>query len=73
MLTLVAIYTALGILLNAVGIVVGSTEWWCLLALFMANGWNSRAEGYDSALDSCLIVINRLEQRLKDTSNEPNQ
>jgi hypothetical protein len=73
MLTSVAIYTALGILLNAVGIVVGSTEWWCLLALFMANGWNSRAEGYDSALDSCLIVINRLEQRLKDTSNEPNQ
>ena len=73
MLTSVAIYTALGILLNAVGIVAGSTEWWCLLALFMANGWNSRAEGYDSALDSCLIVINRLEQRLKDTSNEPNQ
>ena len=73
MLTLVAIYTALGILLNAVGIVAGSTEWWCLLALFWANGWNSRAEGYDSALDSCLIVINRLEQRLKDTSNEPNQ
>jgi hypothetical protein len=73
MLTSVAIYTALGILLNAVGIVGGSTEWWCLLALFMANGLNSRAEGYDSALDSCLIVINRLEQRLKDTSNEPNQ
>jgi hypothetical protein len=72
MLTSLAIYTALGVLLNAVGIATGTAEWWCLLGLFLANGWNSRLEGYDSALDSCLIVINRLEQRLKDTHNESN-
>jgi len=72
MLTTIAIYTTLGIMLNVVGIAWGSAEWWCLVGLWLANGWNSRAEGYDSALDQCLIVINRLEQRLKDSHNEPN-
>jgi len=72
MLTSIAIYTALGVLLNAVGIATWTTEWWCLLGLFLANGWNQHAEGYDSALDSCLTVINRLERKLKEQRNEPN-
>lgn len=70
MLTSIVIYTALGLLLNAVGIQTWTAEWWCLLGLFIANGWHQHSGGYDQGLDHSLIIINTLERKLKELGNE---
>jgi len=72
MITSIVLFTALGVLLNAVGVATWTAEWWCVLGLFLAQGWHGRAEGYDLGLEHSLTVINRLERKLKEQRNEPN-
>jgi hypothetical protein len=70
MITSIALFTALGWLLTAVGVVVWSAEWWSLLGLFLAQGWHMRAQGYDQGLEDSLTVINRLEDQLKNKDSQ---
>jgi len=73
MITSIALFTVLGVLLNAVGVITWTAEWWCVLGLFLAQGWHMRADGYDQGLDDSLRVINRLEQELTDFKNKDSQ
>jgi len=66
MLTSIVLYTTLGYLLSVLGIEAWSAEWLCFVGLFMAHGWYQHSEGYDLGLDNALVVINRLENKIKE-------
>ena len=70
MLQRIALYATLGLLVDVLGVPTLSTNWWCLLGLVWASEWLGRREGYDQGLDDSLLIINRLEQRLKELHNE---
>ena len=70
MITSIVLFTALGVLLNAVGVITWTAEWWCVLGLFLAQGWHMRAEGYDQGLDDSLTVINQLKQQLNNKDGQ---
>jgi len=66
MITRIALYWALGLLLNAQGIEAWSATWWSFLGVILASDCLGRADGYDRGLDDSLIIINRLQRQLKD-------
>ena len=50
MLQRIALYTVLGLVLNAVGAEFNTWAVWCILALFWASETLSRREGYEAGM-----------------------
>ena len=48
MLQRLALYTTLGLVLDAAGLVYTNSLFWCVLGLFIANEWLTRYEVWDS-------------------------
>ena len=66
MITSIALFTLLGLVLTSVGITTWSAEWWCLLGLFLAHGWHQHAQGRDSARDEIHTLIHNARATLKE-------
>jgi hypothetical protein len=51
MITRIALFATLGCLIDALGFDYTTSAFWCLLALFIAQGYLSHQEGYEQAED----------------------
>lgn len=66
MLERIALYSALALTLYVLGVQTGSTNWWCIIALFIANEWVAKREGYDDAIELSQAVLHRANDMLKE-------
>jgi hypothetical protein len=51
MITRIALFATLGCLIDALGFDYTTAAFWCLLSLFIAQGYLSHQEGFDQATD----------------------
>jgi hypothetical protein len=51
MITRIALFATLGCLLDALGLDYTSTAFWCVVALFIAQGYLAHTEGFEQATD----------------------
>lgn len=66
MITSIALFTLLGLVLTSMGVAPGSAEWWCVLGLFLAYGWHQHAQGRDSERDEINTLIQHARATLKE-------
>lgn len=67
MLQRIALYATLGYVLDLAGLAWTTTEFWCILALFLANTWIARRETIEEIEEEVRQVR---AQREKDNNND---
>jgi len=66
MLQRLALYTALGLTLSALGADFTHWAFWCVVALFWAGEHMARSEGYDDAIELSQAVLHKANDMLQE-------
>lgn len=71
MLTSLALYTTLGLLMSVLGFAWTSWQFWSVLALFWANEQLVRQQTREQVLQELTELQHRLEQLVREYRNQP--